>query len=231
MKQVLQYGRERIELNITYADRKTLGITVTPGMEVLIKAPDSVPMDQLLARVQKKAAWICRQIRFFQTFHPKPAPKEFRGGETHYFMGRQFILRVSTGKKEAIHFDGRQIFITARNKTRVKNVLMDWYKLRAREKFVEIAAPVIERFTRYKVAPAGIYVQDMQSRWGSCTPSGRILLNTNLILAPKACIEYVIVHELCHLVHRNHSRKFIALLTKEMPDWEKRKQKLEHFVF
>jgi len=70
----------------------------------------------------------------------------------------------------------------------------------------------------------------MKKRWGSCSLKGRITLNTNLIKAPKACVEYVIIHELCHLVYHNHSNKFLALLNKEMPDWEKWRNKLEEFA-
>ena len=70
----------------------------------------------------------------------------------------------------------------------------------------------------------------MPTRWGSCTPRGKIILNPELIKAPKGCIEYVIIHELCHLIYHDHTRKFIDLQTKEMPDWEKWKSKLENLL-
>lgn len=102
-----------------------------------------------------------------------------------------------------------------------------WYREKAKDRFAEIAEPFIQRFKKYKVEPKEIYIQDMPTRWGSCTNSGKIILNPELIKAPKACIEYVIIHELCHLVYHNHTQRFIDLQTREMSDWEKWKTKLE----
>lgn len=81
-----------------------------------------------------------------------------------------------------------------------------------------------------KIEPESIVFRDMPTRWGSCTPKGKIILNPELIKAPKGCIEYVIIHELCHLIYLDHTRKFIDLQTKEMPDWEKWKTKLENLL-
>ena len=105
-----------------------------------------------------------------------------------------------------------------------------WYKERAKVKFAEIAEPLIERFKKHKVEPKSIWLQEMNRRWGSCTPKGKIILNPELIKAPKACIEYVVIHELCHLIHKNHTKKFFELHAKEMPDWERWKNKLENLL-
>ena len=87
-----------------------------------------------------------------------------------------------------------------------------------------------EIFEKYGVAPSSLYIQEMDNRWGSCTPKGKIILNTQLIRAPRPCIEYVITHELCHLLHPDHTKAFWELLQKEMPDWERWKNKLERFM-
>jgi predicted metal-dependent hydrolase len=113
--------------------------------------------------------------------------------------------------------------------------MKDWYKERAKTKFAEIAEPIIQRFNqKYHVetrhALSLPHIQHMENRWGSCTPKGKIILNTELIKAPKPCIEYVITHELCHLVHQRHTRAFYDLLTAEMPDWERWKNKLEKLM-
>ena len=122
------------------------------------------------------------------------------------------------------------IEIVTTEKSNTETLLKGWYKEKAKQKFAEIAEPLIERFKKYNVIPKGIYIQEMSRRWGSCTPKGKIILNTELIKAPKACIEYVIIHELCHLVHHDHTQKFIDLQTREMPDWEKWKNKLEKLL-
>ena len=80
------------------------------------------------------------------------------------------------------------------------------------------------------VKPSGFKLKEMETRWGSCTATGQILLNPRLVCAPRICIEYVIIHELCHLVHRNHTKDFYELLTQEMPDWKKWKMKLEKLM-
>jgi predicted metal-dependent hydrolase len=105
-----------------------------------------------------------------------------------------------------------------------------WYRERAKIKFAEIAEPIIQRFKKYHVEPTSLYIQQMENRWGSCTPKGKIILNTELIKAPKPCIQYVITHELCHLLHRNHTAAFYKLLAAEMPDWERWKNKLERLL-
>ena len=153
--------------------------------------------------------------------------KKYISGETHLYLGRQYLLRVSLDKRNEVKYKGRYIHIVTTEKSNAKNLLKEWYRLRAKEKIAEIAEPIIERFKKYNVEPTGIYIQEMETRWGSCTKKGRIILNPDLIKAPKPCIEYIITHELCHLVHYNHSNKFLALQTKEMPDWAKWKRKLE----
>jgi predicted metal-dependent hydrolase len=145
-------------------------------------------------------------------------------------MGRQYRLNVVSSKSNAVAYKGRYIEVLTKNKTKTKELVKDWYKQKAKEKFADIAEPLIQRFKKYGVKPTGVYIQEMKQRWGSCTPNGKIILNTELIKAPKSCIEYVIIHELCHLVHRNHTQKFIDLQTKEMPDWEKWKTRLEHLL-
>ena len=89
---------------------------------------------------------------------------------------------------------------------------------------------LIDKFKKYKVEPSSIVIRDMPTRWGSCTAKGKIILNPELIKAPKGCIEYVIIHELCHLIHHDHTQKFLDLQTKEMPYWEKWKIKLEKLL-
>ncbi|MGB2732323.1 MAG: M48 family metallopeptidase, partial [Saprospiraceae bacterium] len=107
------------------------------------------------------------------------------------------------------------------------DLVQDWYLQHAKTKLDAIAQPLIDKFKKYKVEPSSIVLRDMPTRWGSCTPKGKIILNPELIKAPKGCIEYVIIHELCHLIHQDHTQKFIDLQSKEKKDWEKWKMKLE----
>ena len=125
---------------------------------------------------------------------------------------------------------GKFIEVHTSDKSKVKVLIKEWYLLHAKSKFKEISQPLIDKFKKHKVEPDSIVFREMPTRWGSCTPKGKIILNPELIKAPKGCIEYVIIHELCHLIYHDHTQKFIDLQTKEMPDWEKWKSKLENLL-
>ncbi len=227
MKTAIQFGSRTIDFRLEYSDRRTLGITVTPEMEVLVKAPLDTPMEIVKEKIRKKAPWILKQQSFFLSFQPKTPQRKYVSGETHLYLGRQYRLKIQIGIVESVKLKGKFIEVTVNEKSRVKRILNDWYLELARIKFHLIAAPLINKFTKYKVEPTSIVLRNMPTRWGSCTPKGKIILNPELIKAPKGCIEYVIIHELCHLVHHNHTQRFIDLQTMEMKDWEKWKMKLE----
>ncbi len=199
-------------------------------MNVMVKAPAGTPIERVKEKVIKKAPWIIKQQSFFLSFQPRTPQRKYISVETHLYLGRQYRLRVKIGKEEYVKFKGKFIEVTASEKSRAKNLLNDWYLQHARTKFHLIATPHIEKFKKYKVEPSSIVLRDMPTRWGSCTPNGKIILNPELIKAPKGCIEYVIIHELCHLIYHDHTSKFIDLQTKEMPDWEKWKLKLEKLL-
>ena len=230
MNSSIQFGSKKIVFEIQFSERKTLGITVTPEMEIFVKAPTNTPLELISDRVKKKAPWILKQQYYFLGFFPKTPKRNYISGETHLYLGRQYLLKVTRSTKQEVKYKGRIIEIVTTEKSNTETLLKGWYKEKAKQKFAEIAEPLIERFKKYNVIPKGIYIQEMSRRWGSCTPKGKIILNTELIKAPKACIEYVIIHELCHLVHHDHTQKFIDLQTREMPDWEKWKDKLEKLL-
>lgn len=230
MKRKLQYGSKELAYNLQFADRKTLGITVTPEMEVEVKAPIDAEVGEIEKKIRKRASWIFKQKSFFLSFHPRMPSKRFVSGESHLYLGRQYKLKVSEGKKNSVRFDGRSLLLTHKPKSKAKMILGNWYRMKAKEVFAEVAEPLIVRFEKYNVKPTSIFLQAMATRWGSCTHSGKLILNPELIKAPKKCIEYVILHELCHLVHKNHTATFFKLQGEEMPDWEKWKEKLERLM-
>jgi predicted metal-dependent hydrolase len=230
MTEFIQFGSKKIEFRLEYSDRKSLGITVSPEMEVLVKAPADTTIEKVKEKIRQKAAWIIKQQSFFLSFQPKTPNRKYISGETHLYLGRQFLLQISIDKEESVKLKGKFIEVTTNEKSRTKDLLNDWYLNHARTKFHAVAAPLIDKFKKYKVEPSSIVLREMPKRWGSCTPKGKIILNPELIKAPKGCIEYVIIHELCHLVHRDHSQRFIDLQTKEMKDWEKWKVRLEKIL-
>lgn len=226
----IQFGSKQIDFDLQYSNRKSLGITVTPELNVLVKAPTDTSLEKVKEKLRKKAPWIIRQQSFFLSYHPKTPARKFKGGETHLYLGRQYRLKIKSAKEEIVKLKGKFIEVTTSKNSRVKQLVSDWYIENAKIKFPIIAKPLIDKFKRHKVEPSSIVLRDMPTRWGSCTPKGKIILNPELIKAPKGCIEYVIVHELCHLIHHDHTQRFIDLQTKEMKDWEKWKTKLEKLL-
>jgi hypothetical protein len=226
----IQFGSKQIDYQIEYSDRKTLGITVTPDMDVLVKAPNDSTINKIEEKLKKKAPWIIKQQSFFLAYHPKTTKRNYVSGETHLYLGRQYLLKVEENEKESVKLKGKFIVVKTHDKSSVKQLVNNWYLEHARSKFHATALPLIEKFKKYKVEPSSIVLREMPTRWGSCTPKGKIILNPELIKAPKGCIEYVIIHELCHLIHHDHTQKFMDLQTKEMKDWEKWKTKLERLL-
>ena len=230
MAESIEFGSRRIEFQLEYSNRKSLGITVTPDLDVLVKAPVDTSIEKIKEKLRKKAPWIIRQQSFFLSFHPKMPARKFVGGETHLYLGRQYRLKININGDENVKLKGKFIEVTTPDKANAKQLIADWYLKNAKKKFHAIALELIEKFKKYNAEPHSIVLREMPTRWGSCTAKGKIILNPELIKAPKGCIEYVIIHELCHLVHHDHTQKFLDLQTKEMPDWEKWKMKLEKLL-
>lgn len=226
----IQYGATIIDYDIEFAQRKTLSICVNPDSSVCLRAPIDATLEQIQQKVHKRASWILKQKRFFESFGTSTTKRQYISGESHLYLGRQYMLRVKESNVNAVHYQNNIIEIECRHKKDAGVLLQTWYRQRANIKFPEYAKPIIEQFAVYGVTPQSISIKKMDKRWGYCTTDGHIYLNPRLICAPRCCIEYVITHELCHLVYRSHNKDFYALLTKEMPHWEKWKNKLERLM-
>ncbi len=226
----IDYGSRRIAYTATFAKRSTMAISVLPDCTVEVTAPVGTDQGELERRLRKRARWVCRQIDHFQQFTPRTPPRRYVGGETHLYLGRQYRLKIVAADSERIRLIGGYFIVELPDRldvNRIKGLLEGWYRskadLRLRERF-EHALPTFERLGCIKPL---LRIAPMQRRWGSHSASGAITLNPDLIRAPMACIDYVVVHELCHLVEPNHGERFVSLLTRLLPDWKMRKQRLE----
>ena len=230
MKQTVRYGSQPITYELSFHPRRTLGITVTPTPAVLVRAPEGTSLEAVKEKIIKRAPWILRQLDFFRNFLPKMPPKRYVGGETHLYLGRQYRLKIIASSESTVKLKGRYLEVRTPAPDRTKSLVQAWYRQRARVKLPEVAADYIARFRKYGVSPSSVQIRSMTHRWGSRTPQGKILLNHTLIKAPAGCIEYVIIHELCHLVHPHHTARFYHLQSQELPYWQKWKDKLEHLL-
>jgi predicted metal-dependent hydrolase len=230
MKHSLHFGSKLIIYKLKFTERKTLGISVTPDLDVIVSAPIGANEEKITQILLKRAPWILKQQGFFMAYFPKQLPKKYVSGESHLYLGRQYRLKVVIGKIESVKLMGRFITVVCKKKSRAKALIEKWYLEHAQKRFDEYCKAWMAYFTKYNIAPKDILIRNMTRRWGSCTANGRIILNPELIKAPKGCIEYVIVHELCHLVHFTHNAEFIELQTQIMPSWQKWKDRLERVM-
>ncbi|MBN1934243.1 MAG: M48 family metallopeptidase [Anaerolineae bacterium] len=230
----IQYGTITIRYHVNYARRETLAINVHPDLRVTITAPEGSAMDQVEARVRKRAPWILRQQRDFERYLPHLPPRQYISGETHRYLGRQYRLKVVEGNTEQVRLERGWFFVHVQDKDdtgHVKALLDGWYRRQARRVFVERLDACYPRAERLGAPHPEIAIRVLKTRWGSCSGSKRIALNLKLIQVPKVLIDYVVMHELCHLVERNHGPAFHALLDRAMPDWRERQKRLDEYEF
>lgn len=229
----LKYGRQRIEYEVMFTQRKTMEIAVHPDARIIVKAPAGTSADNIAARLLKRARWISRQLTFFQQFVPRTPPRQYVGGETHLYLGRQYRLKLRKAKENEVKLKGACFYVKTpdpKDKKIIKELLNNWFKEHAFSIFYKRLDLCYAKAKNLNVQFPKIKLKKMSKRWGSCSKSGDILLNTELIRAPLYSIDYVIMHELCHLKVHSHSRQYFKLLSKYMPDWEKRKERLEKAV-
>ena len=226
----IKFGSRTIEFNLEYRKRKSLGIKVHPDNQVEVLAPFDAKEEKVIERVKVKAPWILKQIDHFNTYKPSTPARRFINGETHLYLGRQYRLKIVPDEVDVIKAYRGQLWMHSQNPTPevLQKQLDNWYKQKASVVFTELLEEALPKFNRYKISTPVLSVRSMSKRWGSCTPGGKIILNTELIQAPKGSIEYVIIHELCHLVHHNHTKAFQSLQSRIMPDWSKWKDRLEY---
>lgn len=231
---VLSFGGKRIPFRIEYRQRKKLAISLHPEMRLEVVAPTGSTSEQVLPRVERRAGWILRKWRYFEKFLPKHPGPRFVSGETHVYLGRQYRLKLHQGSDEAVKLVGRflHVWTSDRNDSaRVKWLLERWYRQRAEHVFRRRLILCLEQCPSLKrLREPPLTIRRMTHRWGSCTKAGSVLLNADLVKVPVHCIDYVIVHELCHLQIHNHSPAFYQLLGRCMPDWERRKRRLEEYA-
>lgn len=237
----VEYGTHVIEYRLERRRRSTLEITVEPDGIVRVIAPSDAAVEDISARVRRRARWILKQQASFARFRPHTPPRLYVPGETHLYLGRQYRIRVlPTELGEAgSHTAGTPSVKLVRGFLEVRCVdfrdtgtiekqIKEWYRKRAQVRLPDRVEVNRQRFPDPHAAqPTSLRLQRMSTRWGSMSASGSLMLNPDLIRAPMDCIDYVVTHELCHLLAPNHGRQFFDLQTLVMPDWESRKQRLE----
>jgi predicted metal-dependent hydrolase len=181
-------------------------------------------------KMMKRARWILKQLQYFKQFAPKTPARCYVNGETHLYLGKQYRLKIEGGGKNSVKLSRGFFHVTCRNEptpAAAEKQLNAWYRDKARIQFAESMDRCRLKVDGINACRPKLSIRRMKRRWGSLSDKGVITLNTDLIRAPKECIDYVVTHELCHLKYRNHGPEFYKLLESVIPDWEKIKERLE----
>jgi len=227
----MPYGADTIDFSLVQTDRKTFRIEVSPNLDVVVKAPIKVNKDAILNKVKKRSVRILEQIAYFEDFHPRITPRKYISWETFLFLWKQYILKTEITKKdEWVKLKWKFMLASVLNKKNTETVLNRRYLERAKEKFNVYIYPVLDSFKKHNICPNDVRIRKMATRRGSCSRKWNITLNTELVRAPRWCIEYVLTHECCHLIEFGHTKKFYDLQSTIMPDWKKWKNKLERLL-
>ncbi|MEQ8677097.1 MAG: SprT family zinc-dependent metalloprotease [Aggregatilineales bacterium] len=228
-----QYGDTKIDYELAYDVRDTMEISVHPDLSVTVIAPNDTEPDAIQTKLQKRAGWIVKQQREFRQYLPHMPKRQYVSGETHWYLGRQYRLKVAEAERAQVKLIRGYFYIYVKNSddsTKVEQLLKKWYRNRAKFVFQERLDAILPRFASLDMPEPQLVIREMQSRWGSCSDAGKITLNLKLIQVGKPYIDYVIVHELCHLVEHNHGKRFYLLLDRIMPDWKERRKTLNEFA-
>ncbi|MCK4906089.1 MAG: M48 family metallopeptidase [Spirochaetes bacterium] len=224
------YGQKTIDYSLFYIERKTLEIAVHPDNTVIVKAPINSDISLIEKKINKRARWILRQLKYFNQFTPKTPDRCYINGETHLYLGKHYRLKISRGDNNSIKLLQGFFQITCREEPApeiTKRLLSKWYLEKANIQFNESLNRCWSKFKKFGFTKPTISIKRMQKRWGSLSNKGTMTLNTNLVKAPKECVDYVVTHEICHLKYQDHSPEFFKLLDSIIPGWEKIKHKLE----
>lgn len=211
--------------------RKTMALHIMPDASVEVRVPKWVPKREWLKFVSQRAQWIvAQQQQMLQKLSQQPG---YAQGEKHHYLGRAYPLALTVNTKTLVSLEGAVLAIGLRrpdNSDSVKRALQQWYRSEAQRIFAQRINHCYALFPHWfqqRYAVPELTVRNMRRRWGSCSLSGAVTLNVQLIKMPLPCVDYVVMHELCHLAEFNHSSRFYRLLAQVMPDWQAKEQLLE----
>lgn len=232
---VLAYGDERIPYDVSQDERRTskVAIHVDPNGSVSVEAPPGFSERRIAEAVQRRARWVIKHVQEARRRHKHRMPKEYVSGEQVLYLGRRYMLKVIPveGPPKPARLVASRLQVETQRQTPedIRARVRAWYKVRGRDYLARRLAQVSKSLPWVQQVPA-LRLLEMKRQWGSCSPTGEIIVNTHLVKAPRACIDYVLIHELAHLKHHDHGPEFWKLLDDHAPDWRGDKTQLDNLV-
>lgn len=229
MKLGFEYGTRYIKFNLIYRNRKTMSIEVESDGEINVISPTGYDTDIILQKVKSKASWIIQKQYEVAPISNQKIEREAISGESYMYLGRNYSLDVvldETLKEiEVKLYRGKFVVKTfTKDEDTIKKALEAWY----REKTLEKVKERVDYYQGYfKDKVSDIKVKEQKKRWASCTARNILLFNWRCVMAKSAVLDYIVVHELCHMEHKDHSKTFWDRVSSVMPDYEGRRQWLK----
>ncbi len=226
------YISESIEYRIVFSRRRTLGISVLPDSSVVVRVPYRTSARTITRLVEEKSAWIIRHRDYFIKNRKEKPERSYTNGSSHLFRGNAYILNICESRKKFVKLnrDSIDIGLEKPDEISVRKLLQKAYKIKATEHIPVLFNGILETHDNYGFKPTGLVIRSMKRRWGSCSNKGKITLSSELIRLSNKYIEYVIVHELCHLRHHNHGPKFYELLSELYPEWKSVRKEMKDYA-
>lgn len=214
----------KFNYSIVYSNRKTLSIIVERDRRVIVRAPLSASKDLIEKELYKRERLIQSKLNHNQKYPVNKVPKEFVSGESLMYLGKNYKLYVIEKSFKGVIFDSK-FYISNINQNIANELFRDWYIKSANEIIIPKSKEIAKKIgVKYN----SINILDLKYRWGSCTPKDNIHLNWRIIKAPMTVIEYIIVHELVHLLVANHTDDFWNRVAVQSPNYKKAKEWLKH---
>lgn len=213
--------------------RRTIALSIDPDLSLRVTAPMGTTVSSIEKIIRRRAAWIIRKLADIKEYKTASCPREFISGETITFLGKQLLLHSTRDphaeagcsiKDNSLHVNIQDEWLSGKDlQQEVRFEIVAWYKKQAKDK--------LKSRTSYWSKKLGIKFRSLtitspQKRWGSCDSHNNIRLNWRIVMAPMSVVDYVIVHELCHVPHKNHSKNFWQMLGNFMPDYDTRRSLL-----
>jgi predicted metal-dependent hydrolase len=203
-----------LDYEIVYSDRKTIGITVERNSRVVVRAPCLARAEAVSAVVESKRYWIWQKLRDPRKYLVRPLAKEFVAGETFLYLGLGCALGLVGEATGQVNFASQLFTLGRSERRRARTLFREWYMAEAKTHLVPRVAMLAKSMG---VDFRRISIRDLKYRWGSCTPGGTLVFNWRIVQAPPMVIDYLVVHELAHLLEQNHSPEFWNIVQVHAP--------------
>lgn len=217
---------------IIKSNRRTIGITVSPETGVTVRVPVRASEADIMRFIESRSGWIDTHLKRFEKLI-RLDDDNYTDGSPLYFRGKQYRLKVTESNRYGVKISGDTIEVTTAGSAwteKIKYLIEKWYRRNAGDVIQKSFEAILLQYREANFSPARLTIRKMKRKWGSCSSKGRITINPVLIKLDDELHKYVILHELCHLIHPNHGKEFYNLLGSLCPAWKNHRNILRQYI-